>query len=196
MFVKLHYADVWHLNTATGGAYYSVQSFRGNSIYDPDLTGVGGTPSGYTEWAALYNKYRVWGSKIVVRAQPLTAVDIGLVGIRARFGEAAWASPIAIQQGLLELKKDTRVRHVSLVDTNNARAVIMKMYRSTSRMVGKTVKNDNDYAALFGANPTLSWFWDFCMTQAEHSATDWQAHVTVQITYYVELFDCSITYGD
>jgi hypothetical protein len=44
----------------------SVQTFRLNSVYDPDLTGVGKTVSGYREASALYGRFRVLSAQVEV----------------------------------------------------------------------------------------------------------------------------------
>lgn len=52
----LKYGDVWYLN---GGSGVKVQSFRMNSIYDPDITGAGGTPTYAAQLAEIYESYKV-----------------------------------------------------------------------------------------------------------------------------------------
>lgn len=45
----------------------TVYSFRANSIYDPDLTGVGHQPRYHDQWSNFYERYMVVGSNITVK---------------------------------------------------------------------------------------------------------------------------------
>ena len=62
--VKLRYSQQVSMSNPVGGA---VHNFRANSLYDPDLTGVGGQPLGFDQMAALYNHYVVLGSKFIAK---------------------------------------------------------------------------------------------------------------------------------
>lgn len=63
---KLRYVHTGTLatETTTGFGQYS---FRANSIYDPDYTGVGHQPMGHDTLELLYGRYTVVGSAITVR---------------------------------------------------------------------------------------------------------------------------------
>jgi len=50
---------------ASTGGYGAEQSYRLNSLYDPDVTGGGHQPYGFDQVFALYNRYRV--DKVVFR---------------------------------------------------------------------------------------------------------------------------------
>ena len=49
-----------------GGAGHGSYQFRANSLYDPDLSGVGHQPMGFDEMSARYLHYQVLGSRIKV----------------------------------------------------------------------------------------------------------------------------------
>jgi len=49
-----------------GGAT-SYYTFRANSIFDPDFSGVGHQPLGHDQWSNFYSTYTVIGSKIMVK---------------------------------------------------------------------------------------------------------------------------------
>lgn len=61
--VKLRYAFALTLSK-TAGELYATQTFRGNSVYDPDSSGIGHQPRFHDQMSALYNKYVVHGSSI------------------------------------------------------------------------------------------------------------------------------------
>lgn len=63
--VKMRYVETFNLNSLLG--VMSSLVFRANSINDP-YYGVGGTsPTGYTIWSTMYQRYCVIGSKISAR---------------------------------------------------------------------------------------------------------------------------------
>jgi len=55
--VSMAYVSRHRLTTSVGSV--SMQQFRLNSLYDPDLTGSGHQPMGFDQWAAFYNHYVV-----------------------------------------------------------------------------------------------------------------------------------------
>ena len=63
MRTKLRYFFV--TSNGTGGAnQYAEYTFRSNSLYDPDYTGVGVQPAGFAALATLYSRYRVVGATV------------------------------------------------------------------------------------------------------------------------------------
>lgn len=64
VLVKHKYATTIGLDPGTGTI--ATYSFRTNSMYDPDRTGIGHQPRGYDQYALNYNHYTVVGSKIKV----------------------------------------------------------------------------------------------------------------------------------
>lgn len=64
MMVRLRYVNTFTLNAGIGS--YAQQNYRANSIYDPDATGVGHSPSNYDRWTANYDRYTVIASEIKV----------------------------------------------------------------------------------------------------------------------------------
>lgn len=58
----LRYHEALQVTSTSGILGYHV--FRANSLFDPDLTGVGHQPMGYDQWASLFNHYIVLGAKL------------------------------------------------------------------------------------------------------------------------------------
>lgn len=56
-YVNLTYPIAFTSSSTTGGDWY--WQFRLNSLYDPDATGTGSQPTGFDQWMALYERYRV-----------------------------------------------------------------------------------------------------------------------------------------
>lgn len=78
--VRLTYADNFLHNVAYNVG--SHQTFRTNSIYDPDFTGVGHQPLFRDMWASMYDYYTVLSCEYTIRmynacAEPITYTEVG-----------------------------------------------------------------------------------------------------------------------
>ena len=64
---RLKYVELISMDaSALASAVPLLYHFRANSLFDPNLTGVGHQPRGFDELAAIYDHYCVIGSKIKV----------------------------------------------------------------------------------------------------------------------------------
>lgn len=70
---KLHYADVIQLSASAGSP--GLWQFRMNSLYDPDYTGTGHQPQWFDQLSAVYQYYKVLGSKITCTFIPNNISD-------------------------------------------------------------------------------------------------------------------------
>lgn len=56
----IEFPHVWRGTLSESAAGLGiVNTFRANSLFDPDFTGVGAQPLGFDQWSALYSTYRV-----------------------------------------------------------------------------------------------------------------------------------------
>lgn len=196
MSAKLHYYD--HFDFASGIADFAVRTFRLNSIFDPDYTGVGGNPSGYLEYAALYNKYRVMGCKILIRFEANPSMPSSLVGFRIRWNESAPGSGVAVQQTLTELNNQTRYKYLPATGAtvNTSQAVQWcSMYVSMRKMYGPGYK-DEDFESLFGQNPYQPCFLDVMICGVAGTENSLSCKYDVRLTYYCKFTDKAIQFGD
>lgn len=65
----LRYIQTNTLTSTTGGI--ATQVFRMNGPFDPDVTGIGHQPMYWDRYAAIYQSYRVLGSRITAIATPM-----------------------------------------------------------------------------------------------------------------------------
>lgn len=79
IITKLKYCDYYELTSTTGALAY--QQIRANSIFDPDLTGVGHQPMYRDKYAEIYDHYVVIGSKITATFNHTTSTGSVIVGI-------------------------------------------------------------------------------------------------------------------
>lgn len=161
---------------------YGHQIWRGNSLYDPDLTGTGTQPAGYNELVAFYENYRVTGSSIelvaysnnstipddlVLRPQP-SSVLIG--SNQDVFSELPYAER---RSGY---SKETKLK--------------FKQYMSSNKILGvkkDAIRIDDQFQAVVGTNPENQWFWVLTYQPADKAASQGM-YYTAKITYYCTFF--------
>lgn len=159
--------------------------FRGNSPYDPDYTGTGGQPTGFDTYAALYNMYRCYGSKISV-----TFMGIASLGAAANVNVALEARPTnTLPADMTDAIGNPYVKYRT-VNYNTNSPTTLKMFMSTAKIDGLpkvAVKTADDYTAAVNTNPTAQWYWNVLM-QPIVAATSTNVYAIVRITYYCEFY--------
>lgn len=174
----LRYSDVITLNPAAGATANYL--FRANSIFDPDLTGVGHQPYGHDTLQSIYKSYVV--DKAVVTLTP-TQFGNTVATYGARVCENV---PFSGYHLAREIKGTT-------LATTAVGARALPISRTYDR--GKMWPIEKDTTAIFGANPSEEAYFDLFM-QGPNSSTDpGSIDFIVNITYYVTCFELKFLLG-
>ncbi len=175
------------LTTATTavGSLFSYQ-FRGNSVFDPDLTGAGAQPNYFDNWSNMYNSYVVLSSKIKIDILNRTATNPVLVGVFPAYNTSLPAS-------INDLVGMRYARSVSTMGTGNAVKASLTSTMSTCQMFGipeAAVLMDDLYSANSTGNPATAqtWYWTLC-AQVESGTTTLDLQFRVTLEYDVKFFD-------
>lgn len=183
LFIKLRYTQrIAQTHAAGVGAE---QVFRGNSLFDPDLTGGGHQPYGFDQWVNFYSYYTVYGSTCKVQLIPTTntylAYDLAVVP--------------SLDQTIVSTDASTPVEEMPyskyrLVPSYNVglRDTVVKSYMSTAKIWGASpiaVKTEDAYSAAVTTNPASQWYWNV-ITQPSDVSTANTNSILVTITYYCE----------
>lgn len=159
---------------------------RGNSLFDPNKTGTGHQPYGFDQLAALYDKYKVFGSKVQLIYHSSTDTAASANGIVAVFPTQEDNSPSSITL----LMEAPRIKYERMGPMSGSRgSVEITHYCSTAQVEGITEAQlqDEDYGAPVTGNPANEWFWD--ITNASTDGTTATSGVAlVTITYYAEFY--------
>jgi len=159
----------------------AVQVYRGNSCFDPDLTGAGHQPLGFDQWSAFYNKYRVTGSKIVVKVASYEATEPLFVLVLPMNDNLSPTTDEAYEY--------PNVKSKILTGTAAKGTVTLSSYMSTARMKGiKSIQYSEQYSALVSTNPAQEWYWRVIVGSVDRIGFP-AAIMEVSLTYYVEMFD-------
>lgn len=149
--VSLKYCQTVNFTSGIGGLAGTENIFRLNGMFDPDFTGVGHQPYGHDELATLYRFYRVMGVTVTVDFVNMSGP--GTVGwAMLQTPKSTWASNGINPDALRE--KPGSVMGMPNWNSSN-RCTIDFGYRRISEISGVTeaqVENDDEYAALFGAD--------------------------------------------
>ena len=187
--VKLKYHAAANLSVTAGAMTY--QTFRLNSIYDPDLTGVGGQPRYYDQLLSAtgpYLRYRVIGCKVKIQFvnDNTAAGALGYVGMYARDSTAAAISSTDLT-GLTELPN---TKYTVLGTMNSSKGIIpMKAYWNIAKVMGiQDIADSEDAEGAYNGNPTDSVLLDVYYYPLD-GATTTSIYALVDLEYIVQLMD-------
>lgn len=176
--VKLQYTTFLNL----AGTPTARHVFSGNSIHDPDVTGIGGQPLGHDQWQAFYEKYMVKSSKIQVQIlNNSTTASPGNVLINLNPMDDN-AVRFYDELAGMQYNKNRFVAPVSA----GSNGVYMSHYMGTKKIMGDEVLDDL-YEGRFGFDPTEKWYW-VIQADAFNGIGAVNLAVKVTMTYYVKLF--------
>lgn len=183
------YNDTDFSSTMAFPAYQGHQVWRGNSLFDPDLTGAGVQPYGFDQLCAgagtAFSRYRVYASKITL--YPTLKLGGTAVATQIRlvmFPFRAEVNPT--YTGVDDLCRLPGSRTLVLRSADNNGKTKMSLYTSTRRMY-PDIPEDSNLAAAYTASPTISWCWHLYCDTLQQGAEGLLGY-DVKITYYAKLF--------
>lgn len=175
--VKFRYIDnAFDLSTAAA-TYRSARAFRGNSVYDPDATGLGVQPYGFDEYSALFSGYIVYASKIKVRFATTGAYKVIMSLLPLTSSSLTYDDPSDLRAVV-----GSQQRVLDNV-TGFTRSNYMRAYWTTRKAYPGYSPRDSVFAASTTANPTAQWYW-WIVADSADIATDASVSADVQVTYY------------
>lgn len=184
-YLKLKYNSQFQFSGGSVGSYV----YAGNAPYDPNVTGVGGQPQGFDQWNGFYTKYRVKASKI-----KLIFVEGGAgAGALRQYSvmpvTAAQQTTITSQNPLVVSMQPKSRTTFSNVNVGAGAITQLRHYAKSKDIFGvsSATIQDEEYAALFTANPLSQWNW-VIVNRALDNSSGPTVYVQVQLTYYLEVF--------
>lgn len=174
----LAYDAVFNLSPAASASAYN--TFRANSVFDPDFSGAGTTASGYTQLAAVYGRYRVLKADVECIWNNTTALP-GMA-----FLIASPANTVGTSFTQIMAQKFAWCKQLGNV---NGPHVAHKVNFKMSTIYGTTeaaVLSEDDFAGLIGTNPNNVIFLHIGVTNATGTAFATAVFLQVRIMYTVE----------
>jgi hypothetical protein len=186
--VALKYSSRLSLTSTVG--VYAEHNFAGNGLFDPDVTGVGTQPTGFDQWCAFYQRFRVLASHCRVQAINPTAAtnaasmaDISLVPTNTTTAFAN--SDIAASQPYC---KRTLANTIGMGPNGPTR---LESMMETDLILGvskEAVLSELTYSGSASTNPADNWYWRICQEPADAASTQTIIYEVV-ITYLVDFFE-------
>lgn len=158
--------------------------FRGNSIFDPDLTGTGAQPAYYVELQQIYFRYRVHSCKIVA-----TVIPTGNYLTDCVLAALPTTSPMTTTVTLESLKAQKYVKNGFV--GSGMKPLEMRMNVGTAEIFGQpvsVVNVDDTFTADVTTNPARTWIYQFACQNVDLSSTS-QVRVNFQLEYDVTLYN-------
>lgn len=145
--VKMRYSEDVNLTASTALQNYD---FRANSIYDPNLTGIGHQPLGHDNWQSFYDHYVVLGAKISVRMFHTNNTNTDSVFFS-----------LALQDSANTMTSQTHIREqprtswtmVSPPSAGQSQKTLSKKFSAKRFFGAKSIIVWDKLGAAFGSNP-------------------------------------------
>lgn len=194
--VKLYYPGVcpdvmatkltFNENRTVNEAGINVRVYRGNSVFDPDFTGVGGQPLGRDQWTQFYRRYRVTASKFTVKFSCLTD---STVGVQVILVPLTTSTALSDPEQYLEAH-NAKVSKVTF-DTGSSSDEI-SCYMTVAEMRGSPadiVQYDSNLSSIAAAVPAHQFFWHVVTFDSSGGLNTVNAHINEKIEYWTEFYD-------
>lgn len=168
-------------------ATFGFQLMRGNGLFDCDITGAGHQPMYFDQLAALYNHYRVYASKAVVKVFNCTSGSLSGPPTRV----CLITQDDTINPTSMDTMVETTTAKVKYLDGLGAATsqCTLVQYGKSAKLLGfKDLKDKEDASALVTADPDEQWTYALC-----GESIDKTSNVTFfsywDITYYCEFYE-------
>lgn len=182
-FTKLQWAETYNL-TSVGSI--ASQIFRGNSLYDPDYTGVGTQPYYFDQLAGLYKKYIVYASKIQVTFVQGTGSGGGAF---CTVYLVPKPTDVALPTSADEETQLPRCKSAQMGPNTGGDGVIkISHYGKSATIIGRLLSSDDVLSANTTSNPTQQFYWHIGVQSMDETTTP-NIYAKVTITYYCKFFD-------
>ena len=149
------YTEAFSLNPGAGGIA-SVYVFNLNSLFDPNVTGVGHQPTGFDQLMAIYEQYTVYGVKYKVSINNVDATQAVIAGVTTNDSSTTQTDPrVYMENGQTEWKG------VSNRNGAGEDIVYFSNYVDLAKVHGLPMNqylNEDVYAGTQTTNPTENSF--------------------------------------
>lgn len=185
IYVRLVYTELLQWTQTLGALADNV--YRASSCFDPNLTGTGGQPYFFDQWAAMYNAYRVYGATIDVEwtANGGGAQNNLSTGITWSSSSTAFSTT---SQDLVADQPYTKYKAMRMGATGVGQ-VRYKSFMSAQKIHGLTSKEfaDDDYSGAVTGNPLSNFYAHvWCYTPDGNTVS---SACRVKLTQYVCFLD-------
>jgi len=183
--------------TAVTGVIYQQYNLKGNSAFDPMGNFAATTPKGWTQFAALYQNYRVHAARVtalwmpnsggpaIVMAVVPTAVSTGPTYSTAlEAGAQAGAKMIYVPTAIAGSGAGVSIGTTGIT-TNLASGSSITHYASTRNVWGANSIEGDDYFAATNTDPVNLWYFTVALQEIS-GGTNIGGYLHLKMEQYVE----------
>lgn len=182
--VKLKYVDLKSYDAGQASSVFN--TYRANSVFDPDLTGAGHQPHGFDQWSQFYGKWVVTHVKVTLRQ--LAVVTSNVIPSAIALVAHNETADMPLEHGYTALAEQPNRSKILVVGTNSTdnggKSVSYSM--NLAKWLGRKL-GDEDYGSADGnpsANVNIS-----AIATSIASNDPGSISVSAEIEYTVKFFD-------
>lgn len=154
----------------------NTQTYRGNSLFDPDFTSIGHQPLGFDEYALIYDRYFVYSSTInVIAVNNSTSVP-------AHIALMPGSSTTPVSTDPTVMKEQAYCKYKILPISRGTGIVSLFNRSSTKKMRGETVLDDS-FGAITNNTPQRQWYWHLIAKAADLTSSAIDVSMTITMTF-------------
>lgn len=171
--------------------------FRGNSMYDPDYTGIGSQPRWYdtflgaNDGSAPYSQCTVLASKITVsiwQDPTLTGTSGSTAGV---VSVIPYVGASTAPTSLKEIQERAFVRWKNVGNANSHKPLVIKHFAKTRALYQgvNPLTNATNFQHAYNGNPNSAWYWTISAVNIISGAgiNTFNCYISARIKYYVML---------
>lgn len=184
IFAKLRYTDFRQASVAASGS--DTREYRMNSLFDPDLTGVGGQPYYHDQYSAMFQRYRVYGCSVELRVSCSSATANMYHPVVSLTSYCDTSPGWGTFTNAMNAKRSV---FRSIIPGQNI--VVLKKYYNLRSLAGVTKQEYNVaevYQALISSNPSRPIIASFTFQNNDGSNAVTYSY-WLRMTFYVKYFD-------
>lgn len=186
-YIKFKFADTAYELTPPGtGIFTATYVFRGNSLFDPDVTGIGVQPYGYDQLTGaggvgIFSHYCVYSSKIRVHIVPSSTSVVGL-----KFHIIPSRNSTLVSTDPADLRQMPYCKTICWSGGDGSRKTNISNYCSSRRMYSTMTPENETFTAAYNANPYSQWYWHVILDEQTLMGTT-KVYFDVEIIYYAKM---------
>lgn len=188
LFCKLRFQDDTNLSFPTANSAQNIR-YRPSSAYDLDPTIASTATIGFSEWATLYQYYRVHAVTVKISVYNQSNIPVGIVLFPSNTDPGNGLAWNQLREYSANPGGIMKVAH-SLTGAPSA-CIIRKKYTADFVLGSDTYKYDDSYASLTNGSPGNNWYVGFGAFSLEGAAVNWTGKIdyTVELIVNVEFYE-------
>lgn len=172
------YSDVGR-NIDPGLSSTGVNVYSLNGLYDPDITNIGGQPTGFDEYMSLYNQYTVLKAKVSVSVINSDTTISQLMGLNIS------STATTSSDANVYLRNNNKFFKILDKNGNGTGIVNYSFEVDIAKLAARNIWTDDAYSGTASSNPSEQWYLHCWNIAADGSTNATPCVWTVKIEYLI-----------